>query len=170
MLRDGHLARLGMPSSTGIPNLPAAAWLFAVPYTASHDPLVATAFVGVLGLGTVIGVWALGRVAWGAPAGLIAAAYLAAAPYSVLYARNIWAQNLLPPLAVAWLATDLLAVTAPPRRVKAPAARCLDLGARRAERDQLPDTFCRGGAGRGDAGRGGALPLVVLVARRCCGD
>lgn len=113
MLRDGTLARLGMPSSTGIPNLPAAAWVFALPYALSHDPLVATAFVGVLSLGAVLGVWALARAAWGPAAGLLAAAYLAATPYSVLYARNIWAQNLLPPLAVMWLATALAAATAP---------------------------------------------------------
>lgn len=102
MARGGEFAALGMPSSVGIPNLPAAAWIYAIPYLFSTDPLVATQFTGLLNLFAVFGVWLLARRAWGAWAGLAAALYIAASPYSVLYSRSIWAQNLLPVLAVAW--------------------------------------------------------------------
>lgn len=102
MARGGQFAYLGMPSSVGIPNLPAAAWIYAVPYFFSTNPLFATQFTGVLSLGAVFGVWLLARRAWGLWAGLIAALYLATSPYSVLYSRSVWAQNLLPPLALAW--------------------------------------------------------------------
>ncbi len=119
MVHGQEFAALGMPSSTGAPNLPAAAWVFALPYALSSDPLVATLFVGVLSLGAVLGVWALARAAWGSWAGLVAALFLAASPYGALYARNIWSQDLLPPLAVAWLIATGRAVTPtgqPPRR------------------------------------------------------
>jgi hypothetical protein len=102
MARGGKFADLGMPSSVGVPNLPAAAWIYAIPYRISIDPLIATQFTGLLSLGAVFGVWLLARRAWGAWAGLAAALYMAASPYSVLYSRSIWAQNLLPVLALAW--------------------------------------------------------------------
>ena len=44
MARGGEFATLGMPSSARVPNLPAAAWVFALPYAVSPDPLVATGF------------------------------------------------------------------------------------------------------------------------------
>jgi 4-amino-4-deoxy-L-arabinose transferase-like glycosyltransferase len=110
MARGGEFATLGMPSSAGVPNFPGAAWIFALPYALSTDPLIATWFVGLLSLLCVIGGWWLARRAWGAWAGLLAALYLAASPYAVLYARSIWAQNLLVPLALAWLGTAYLAL------------------------------------------------------------
>ncbi len=102
MARGGEFAALGMPSSVGVPNLPAAAWIYAIPYLFSTDPLVATQFTGLLSLGAVFGVWLLARRGWGAWAGLAAVLNMATSPYSVLYSRSIWAQNLLPVLALAW--------------------------------------------------------------------
>lgn len=116
MARGEAFAALGMPSSTGVPNLPAAAWIMAVPYRLSADPLVATLFVGVISLGAVLGVWWLARTRWGVWAGLTAALYLAASPYGALYARNIWSQNFLPPLAVGWLVAAVTGSTSPHER------------------------------------------------------
>lgn len=111
MAQGGQFAFLGMPSSVGVPNLPAAAWVFAVPYTLSSDPLVASLFAGLLSLLAVAGVYWLARDAWGVWAGIIAALLLAASPYSALYARSVWAQNLLPPLALAWGLAGYLGAT-----------------------------------------------------------
>lgn len=111
MGRGGQFARVGMPSSAGVPNLPAAAWVFSLPYALSPDPLVATQFVGLLSLGVVIGTWALARRVWGTWAGLAAALFLAASPYAALYARSVWAQNLLPVLGLAWGWTAFTAIT-----------------------------------------------------------
>lgn len=102
MARGGQFASLGMPSSVGVPNLPAAAWIYALPYALTPDPLVASMFSSVLSLLGVVGIWWLARNAWGPWAALIAALFLAATPFSALYARSVWAQNLLAPLAVAW--------------------------------------------------------------------
>ena len=110
MAREGDFARLGMQSSTGIPNFPAAVWLLALPYRLSTDPLLATLFVGLLGVLAVAGLWWLARQAWGPWAAIIAALLFAASPFAVLYSRSIWSQDLLPPLAVLWAVTAVLGV------------------------------------------------------------
>lgn len=102
MARGGEFAWLGMQSSTGVPNFPAAVWIFALPYALSSDPLVATLFVGLINTLAVAGLWWLTRRAWGAWAALAAALLLAASPFAVFYARSIWSQDLLIPLAVLW--------------------------------------------------------------------
>ena len=77
MAQNGQFAFLGMPSSVGVPNLPAAAWVFALPYTLSTDPLVASMFAGFASLAGIVGLWWLARNAWGFWAALIAALFLA---------------------------------------------------------------------------------------------
>lgn len=103
MARAGEFAGLGMPSSARVPNLPAAAWIYALPYAVSPDPLAATLFTGALSLLAVALVWWLARRAWGSLPALPVALFLAASPYAVLYSRSIWAQDLLPALAALWL-------------------------------------------------------------------
>ena len=110
MAREGQIAAIGIPSSAGVPNFPAAIWLLALPYALSADPLVATRFVGLLSLLAVFGAWWLVRRAWGPWAALTTAALLATAPFAVLYSRSIWGQDLLPPLAVLWALAGVAAV------------------------------------------------------------
>ncbi|PJF27431.1 MAG: hypothetical protein CUN53_04095, partial [Phototrophicales bacterium] len=118
--RGGQIALAGQPSSVAIPFFPASVYAFAIPYDLSPDPLIAVGFVSALSLLTVFGVWALGRTMLDSPGvGLLAALFLAASPYAVLYGRSIWQPNLLPPLALAWLATAWRAVTAGDRRALA---------------------------------------------------
>lgn len=102
MARGGDFAELGMQSSTGIPNFPAAVWIFAIPYFLTPNPLVATAWAGFLSWLAVAGLWWLGRSGWGPWSGLSAAVLAAAAPFIVFYSRSIWSQNLLAPIAVLW--------------------------------------------------------------------
>ncbi len=104
MARDGVFATIGMPSSAGVPNLPAAAWIYALPYALSPDPLLATLFTGVLGVVAVALTGWLARAAWGAWASVAAALFLAASPFAVLYSRSIWAPDLLPVLGIVWAA------------------------------------------------------------------
>ena len=118
MARGGEFAAVGMPSSAGVPNMPAAAWLFALPYALSSSPQVATWFVSAASLAAVFGVWWLAR-RWGVLAGTVAAGFVAVNPFAVLYGRSVWAQNLLIPLAVAWLVAVVTAAdaeTSPGRR------------------------------------------------------
>jgi len=111
MARRGTLVSVGIPSSTGVPNLPAAVWLMAIPFGLSSDPLVATLAVGAAGVLAVAGVWWLAREAWGPWAAFVAATLLAASPFASLYSRAIWGQDLLIPLAVLWAVAAVVGIS-----------------------------------------------------------
>lgn len=102
LAREGHWPLTGMVSSAGVANLPAAVWLYALPYAWSGDPLVATRFIAFASLGVVLGLWWLARRMWGTTPALAVAWIAAGSPYLAFYARNIWAQNWLPLLAIIW--------------------------------------------------------------------
>ena len=102
VVRQGHVFTAGMVSSVGIPNLPAAAWLFAIPFAFSSDPLVASLFMGMVSTIALLGIWYLARHWWGRAAGLISLWLAAGSPYLAFYARSIWAQDWLPVLGIAW--------------------------------------------------------------------
>ncbi len=109
MARGGRLAATGMQSSAGVPNLPATVWVFALFYRLCSDPFFATGCVAMLNaLGVLALGWLAGR-AWGPTAGLVAAAVWAASPWAIFFSRSIWAQDLLPPLAILWACCGYLA-------------------------------------------------------------
>jgi hypothetical protein len=124
MARGGQFARLGMQSSTGVPNFPASVWIFAPLYWISTDPLVSTLFVGLVGTAAVAGAWWLSRRAWGPWAGITTALLFAASPFAVFYSRSIWSQNLLAPLAVLWALTGVIGAS---RRSSPAIAACVFL-------------------------------------------
>jgi hypothetical protein len=47
MARQGHLATVGMPTSSGVPNFPGAVWLYSVPHALSSDPLIGVWFTAL---------------------------------------------------------------------------------------------------------------------------
>lgn len=114
MLRALDLARgrdlplLGLSSSINVPNPPISVYLFAVPFVFSDSPVPATLFVGALNVLAVALTWALARRYAGVRAALIAALLYAASPWGAIYARKLWAQDLLPPLVVLCVFTLLL--------------------------------------------------------------
>lgn len=110
MARENQFAKLGMQSSAGVPNFPAAVWLYAVPYAISTNPQWAIWLTGLVNTLAVVGVWWLGRDAWGPWAGLSAALLFATSPYLIFYSRTVWSQNWLAPLAVLWAVTAVLAI------------------------------------------------------------
>jgi len=105
LARDGHLPRWGIDSSIGIPNFPLAAWLAAVPFAVSSDPVAATGFVAGLNSLAVLGVYLLGRAWYGEAAGLVAGLLYASAPWAVLFSRKLWPPEFLAPLAVGFIYT-----------------------------------------------------------------
>lgn len=102
MARGGQFAQMGMQSSTSVPNLPAAVWIFALPYWLTPDPLGANLFIGLVGVTAVLGIWWLARQAWGSWAGFAVALLLAASPMAVAYSRSVWSQDLLVPFTIFW--------------------------------------------------------------------
>lgn len=108
LARGRDLPLLGISSSAGIPNPPHSVYLFAVPYAFDRTPVLATLCVGALNVLAVGLTWLLVRRSFGARAALIAALLYAASPWSAIFARKIWAQNLLPPFVVATVLCGLL--------------------------------------------------------------
>jgi hypothetical protein len=113
LARKGVLPSAGLPSSAGIPNLPAQVWLFAFPYALSSNPMLASSFVGLLSFLSIVAVWWIARSRWGPEPGLIAAWLMAGSPYLVFYSRSVWPQNWLPILSAAWLLTAAFAEKKP---------------------------------------------------------
>ena len=110
MARGSQFASVGMPSSTGVPNPPGFVWLMALPFALSPDPLVASLWVGALGVLTTLGLWYLARRAWGPWPALAAGLLMASSPFAVFYSRSIWSQDLMAPLAVLWALLAVLGV------------------------------------------------------------
>jgi 4-amino-4-deoxy-L-arabinose transferase-like glycosyltransferase len=108
MARGQGIPLLGIDSSVGIRNAPVNAWIMAVPYLFSSDPLIATQYVGLLNVGAVILTYLLARRYYGPLAAVIAGLMLAVSPWAIVYSRKIWAQDLLPVFIVATVATGLI--------------------------------------------------------------
>ncbi|MCB0018134.1 MAG: glycosyltransferase family 39 protein [Anaerolineales bacterium] len=116
MARDGEFAALGMQSSAGVPNFPAAVWLYAIPFALTTNPQLAIWLTGLVNVAGVAVLWWLARRLWGELPALVAGGLMAVSPFLVFYSRSVWSQNWLAPLAVFWAATAYLGVTAAPGR------------------------------------------------------
>ena len=106
----------GIDSSVGFPNSAVSVWIYALPLLVWQHVYAATLFTGFVNVLAVAGCWWLARRYWGPAAGLAAALLFATAPWAIVHTRKIWAQNLLPPLAIAWAVTAVLALVEQRRR------------------------------------------------------
>jgi 4-amino-4-deoxy-L-arabinose transferase-like glycosyltransferase len=109
MARQCEITWIGPISSTKLDTFPIAIWLYAIPYAVSPSPIIATGFVAVLNLATVVGCYALTRRWFGRQAALVATLLYAVAPWAVVYSRRIWHTVLLPPFGLLHAATGWLA-------------------------------------------------------------
>lgn len=100
-IQGAPLPNRGLIASVGLPQGPLMVYLMALPYAIDSNPILATAFVGLL---NVIGVgllWLFGhrylspRVAW------LAALMYAVTPWAVMLSRKIWNPNMQPPFLLA---------------------------------------------------------------------
>lgn len=119
LARDGRLPRWGIDASIGVPNFPLAAWLAAVPFAFSADPVAATGFVALLNTLAALGVYLVGRAWYGLAGGLIAGLLYAASPWAVLFSRKLWPPEFLAPFAVAFVYTAYRGFAAGSGRVQA---------------------------------------------------
>jgi hypothetical protein len=97
---------VGMPSGVGLQNPGLSIWSFAALARLIHDPVVMTQAVQVLNVLALWGFawWVLStwpRADQGV--GLWGVALFAVSPLPVLFARKIWAQDLLPVFVLPWL-------------------------------------------------------------------
>ena len=100
---DGHLPTVGLTASIGVRDPPFFAYLMAIPLGLRDDPLVATAFVGVLATIAIAITYHVLRARFGSLAELGTVVLFATAPWAVVYGRKIWPQNVLPVVSVLLL-------------------------------------------------------------------
>ncbi|MBV9595328.1 MAG: hypothetical protein JOZ87_00590 [Chloroflexi bacterium] len=100
MVRLGRIPLAGMTSSVGIPLAPSFEYLLAPIVAVSRDPRVATGAIGLANAAGVVGTLILGW-RWFSPlTGVVAGLVYAANPWAVFYARKVWSNDVLAPLAV----------------------------------------------------------------------
>jgi len=102
------LPLLGIDSSVGIHNSPMSVYIMAIPYLFTTNPEIATSFVAALNVISVLQLYLFVRRYYGVPAAFIAALLFAVNPWAVIFARKIWAQDLLPPFVIATVATGAI--------------------------------------------------------------
>lgn len=99
---------LGIGSSVGYPNAPINVYLLAIPYLVSDNPLIATLFIASLNIIAVALLWRMTRRYFSHVAAFVAGMLYAASPWSVLYSRKIWAQDMLAPFVLLTVFTGIL--------------------------------------------------------------
>jgi hypothetical protein len=109
MAQGQGLALRGISSSVGFPNFPMSVWLYALPVWIWPHVYAATLFTGLLNLLAAAAAYWFVRRYWGVPAALTALLLLAVSPWAVIFARKIWAQNLLPLFVMGWVIGGVLA-------------------------------------------------------------
>src|SRR6266851_5399544 len=100
MVRLGQIPLVGLTSSLGVNNPPHFIYFLAPFVGLARNPQVATAAVGLANLAGVGGVVMLGWRSFPPLGGLVAGLAYATHPWAVFYARKVWAQDILAPLAV----------------------------------------------------------------------
>ena len=92
----GDVPLLGIGSSVGFPNAPVNVYILAVPYFFSSDPELATQFIGLLNVFALILTYLLVRYYTNPFIALLMLTIFAINPWSLIFSRKIWAQNMLP--------------------------------------------------------------------------
>ncbi|MCC7208251.1 MAG: glycosyltransferase family 39 protein [Anaerolineae bacterium] len=108
MAHGESLPLLGITSSVGLPNPPFSVYLFVPPFLVSDDPVLATHYVAALNVIAVLLAYLLARRYYGPLAALTAGLFFAVNPWAVIFARKVWAQDLLPAFVLLTVGSGLL--------------------------------------------------------------
>ena len=100
---SGEIPQHGMPSSQGIANAPLFNWVMAGAWAAAGHPLGATAIVGIANAAALYPLWRWALRQADPQRALLLIATVAVSPFSVLFSRKLWAQDLLFPALVCLL-------------------------------------------------------------------
>lgn len=109
IVRGGELPLLSGGTSLGVPRSAFDAWLLAAPLVFVPRPEAAVWLVAALGVVAVALTYALGSQVGGDRLGCLAALYMAANPWLVLYDRKLWAHiQIVFSVALLWLAWQVV--------------------------------------------------------------
>jgi hypothetical protein len=107
-VHGGELPLLGIGSSVRVPNSPISVYILSIPYFLTDSPQFATQFIALLNIIAIAITYWLARRYCGILPALIAITLFAASPWSVIFSRKIWAQDMLPLFVVLTISTGIL--------------------------------------------------------------
>lgn len=99
-IQKPHLISSGLISSTGARNFPLFEYLLIIPALISQDPRVISGLIGMVNALMIIWFYWITKREYGQPTAAIASILFATSPWSILFSRKIWAQDLIPLFAV----------------------------------------------------------------------
>ncbi|MEQ9027616.1 MAG: hypothetical protein RLP44_02785 [Aggregatilineales bacterium] len=99
---------LGIGSSVGFPNAPINVYVLAFPYLITDNPQFATQFIGLLNVVAVLMTYGIARRYCNPLIAFGMTLLYAVSPWSLIFSRKIWAQNMLPPFIVGVVITGIL--------------------------------------------------------------
>jgi hypothetical protein len=85
----------GMPSSNGVGNAPLFSWIVAGAWAVVPDPVAVTRLIALINVACLYPLFRWCRRHMSAEAALLVLAVLAVNPFSVMFSRKIWGQDLL---------------------------------------------------------------------------
>lgn len=100
-LQGAPLPNRGLIASVGIPQGPVMVYLMALPYALDANPILATAFVGLLNIIGVGLLWLFAHRYLSPRVAILAALMYAVMPWAVMLSRKIWNPNMQPPFLLA---------------------------------------------------------------------
>jgi hypothetical protein len=116
LTRNGRLPLIGVPSSAGFDHSPLSVYLYLPPFLLTTNPIPATVYGGLVGVGAVALGWWFSR-RWsggGRAAACTAGLLLATSPWLVAFSRKIWQVVFVPLLALAVVGLLVSALIAEP--------------------------------------------------------
>jgi hypothetical protein len=98
--QEPQLFQAGLISSTGARNFPLFHYLLLLPGSISLDPRFLSGFIGLLNAGLIAWFYLAVKRFYHRPLALISSLIFATGPWLVIFSRKIWAQDLIPLLAI----------------------------------------------------------------------
>ena len=126
LVEEGEWPLVGTMASVGVAKPPLMVYLMAVPLLLGRDPRIASAFIALLNIAAIAGLFLLVRRYYGLRVAAISTLLLAVNPWAVAYSRKAFTADLLLPFAVLFLWGLLRALV--DRRPWGWVLACLSLG------------------------------------------
>jgi hypothetical protein len=99
-VKHPHLIQYGLYSSVGVKNFPLFNYLLIIPGIVSQDPQFLSGIIGFLNAIAIVFFYLITKKYYGQKIALFSSIIFATNPWSILFSRKIWAQDLVPLFAI----------------------------------------------------------------------
>jgi 4-amino-4-deoxy-L-arabinose transferase-like glycosyltransferase len=100
LIEGGEWPLVGTSASIGIAKPPLMVYLMAVPLLLGRDPRIASAFISLLNVAAVAGLFLVARQYYGRRVAALSALLLATNPWAIMYSRKVFTADLLLPFGL----------------------------------------------------------------------